>query len=312
MTVATVDPKLNLIANSNRGPSDSIWADCPILDILENPSKGMYFFDDFIMTGNMGPNSAAITGSLGQWMCYADIGAAAIQADGAAEGGVFTLGSDGDNEGVTLSSMVGSFRVTTTSTLALNKKLWFECRLSRSTVSATLIDVFAGLCDKTSASGLAVTAIPISTTIGVLSTTPNVLGFFSKGNAPTEWSFVYQLAGGTAVYPTGLTTLMNSVTGAVLTAGQMVKLGFIFDPDAYPKQISVASTGQTLGQTKKPLLTVFVNGVPAAAFLTDTNVQGTAFPTGFMGPCLAIMNDAGSSPGTFSVDWIRVAQLANT
>lgn len=312
MAVKSVLYEGNLAVSSRRGPSKIIWGDCPVPLLLEDPGEGMYFFDDFIMAGNMGPNAAAITGSLGQWMCYADIGAAAIQADGALEGGVLTLGSDGDNEGVTLSSMAGSFRTTTTSTLALNQKLWFEARIARSVVTATKIDAFVGLCDKTSASGLAVTAVPISTTIDVLSTVPNLLGFFSKGSVANEWSFAYQLAAGTAVFPTNLTTLMNTVTGAVLTANQFVKLGFLFDPNAAPVVISSASTGQTAGQIARPLIKIFVNGLPAAAFLTTTNVQGTAFPTGFMSPCVAVMNDAGSSPGTISIDWIRAAQIANS
>jgi hypothetical protein len=213
---------------------------------------------------------------------------------------------------VTLSSTTGSFRITTTSTLALNQKLWFEARLSRSVITATKIDAFVGLCDHTTSSGLAVTAIPITTTIDALSTTPNFIGFFSKGSVGTEWSFAYNLAGGTVVLPTNLTTLMASVAGAVMTAGQMVKLGFLFDPNAAPLTISSASTGQTVGQTVKPLITIFVNGLPAAAFLTSVNVQGTAFPTGFMGPTIAVMNDAGSSPGTISIDWIRVCQLASS
>lgn len=298
--------------NTQRGPSPSIWGDCPVLDFLEDPSKGMYFFDDFLMAGNMGPNTAAITGSLGAWTCYADIGAAAIQADGQLEGGVLVLGSDGDNEGVTLSSTAGAFRITTTSTLALNQKLWFEARIARSTITATKIDAFVGLCDHTTSSGLAVGSIPITTTIDTLSTTPNLLGFFSKGSVGSEWSAAYNLAGGTVVLPTNLTTLMATVAGAALTAAQFVKLGMVFDPNAQPVLISSASTGQTAGLTFRPLIKFFVNGVPAAAFLTSTNVQGTAFPTGFMGPCIQVMNDAGSSPGTISIDWIRVAQAGNS
>jgi hypothetical protein len=301
-------------ADATRGPSPAIWAKAPLAAVMEDPSLGMYFFDDFIMTGNMGPNTAAITGSMGQWTCYADIGAAAIQADGQLEGGVIVLGSDGDNEGVTLSSTASSYRITTTSTLALNQPLWFEARLARSVVTATLIDCFVGLCDHTTSSGLAVGGIPITTTIDTLSTTPNFIGFFSKGSVANEWSFAYNLAGGTVVLPTNLTTLMNSVIGAVLTANQQVKLGFVFDPTAGNPAalITLASTGQTVGVLARPLIKIYVNGLPAAAFLTSTNVQGTAFPTGFMGPTIAVMNDAGSSPGTIKVDWIRVLQLANS
>lgn len=310
MSVNTIEVKANLVASTSRGPSAAIWADCPVHDIIENPGLGMYVFDDFLVAGNA-VMSSAYKNSIGAWQVYGDAGATFV--DGIAEGGVVTFGSDGDNEGLTLSSAAGSFRITTTATLALNGKLWFEARVNRSTLTATKGDFFIGLCDNLLSSGIPAAAIPISTTDNVLSTVPNLIGFHSKGNGSTEWNFVYQLAGGTAVYPTGLTTLMNTITGAVLaSATQFVKLGFLFDPAAYTKQISSASTGQTAGNLAKPLITVFVNGLPAPAFLTSTNVQGTAFPTGFMSPVMAVMNQTGTVPPTMSVDWIRVAQNANS
>lgn len=309
----SVDYKNGLVVDTARGPSKVIWADCPVLDFIEDPSKGMYIFDDFGITGGW-LTTATAGGTTGQWAAYGSTGA--VQGDAEKEGSVITIGSDGANESATIASLAGSFRITTTSTLALNRKLWFEARVARSSITTVTGDVFVGLADKLTTSGLMVNTIPISTTDDTLSTQPNLIGFMSNQTTavrggPTEWSFVYQLAAGTAVFPTNLTTLMNTVLGAVATAGQYVKLGFLFDPNALPQQIVTASTGQTAGQVVKPLIKIFVNGLVCAVFLTSVNVQGTSFPTGFMGPVMSIMNGSGT-PGTLNIDWIRAAQVGNT
>lgn len=312
MAVQTNVIKGNLSASTSRGPSYSIWADMPIAAIQQDPSLGMYVFDDFLIAGGwLSTNTAG--GSMGAWASYGSTGS--LQTDGALEGGVLSLGSDGDQESATIASLAGAFRITTTSTLALNQRLAFEARVAVGTIATTKMDMFVGLADKLTSSNIMVNTIPISTTDDALSTVPNLIGFHKKSGASTEINFVYQLAGGTAVYPTGLTTLMNSITGALLVAqsGQtgFVKLGFLFDPNAAPVLITSASTGQTAGVLARPLIRVFVNGLPAAAFLTSVNVQGAAFPTGFMGPVFSVMQTAtGANQGL--IDWIRVCQEANS
>lgn len=311
MSVKTVNPLGNLAASSTRGPSQAIWGSCPRLAILEDPSIGQYFFDDFNATGgNTSAASGAYAGGWGHYNAYIYQGGTIT--DGQLEGGVISLQADGDNEGVSIASGTGSFRITTTSTLALNQKLWYEARVACSSVTATKSDCFVGLSSGFLSSGLPQAAWPITTTDDTLADT-NILGFHRKGTAsPTDWSFVFKLTGQTVVYPTNLQTLVTSVTGSAMTASQYVKLGFLFDPNPTPKYISTASTGQTAGTLKQPLITIFVNGLPAAAFLTNTNVQGTAFPTSFMAPSLAIMNQSGSSPGSLLCDWHACSQLANS
>lgn len=311
MSVKNVPMALNLLASSKRGPSDVIWKDCPVLDFIEDPGKGMCFFDDFLVAGS-GPSATggAIAQANGQWSTYLYQGATVT--DAALEGGVISFGSDGDNEGVAFGSGAGAFRITTTSTLVGNGKLWFEARIAKASIAATKADCVVGLFDSFLSSGLPQAGYPISTTDNTLGATMNFLGFHLKGNGPTEVNFAYQLSGTATVYPTGMTTLMNTCTSAVLAAAQYIKLGFLFDPKALPKTISTASTGQTVGQLYAPLIRVFVNGQEAPAFLTSTNVYGTSFPTGFMSPGFAIMNQTGSSPTTMQMDWIRCAQIANS
>lgn len=311
MAVATIDVEQNLAANTNRGPSDVIWGDCPWFSLLENPENGMTFWDDFIGAGNFpsAAGGAIAQGISDKWSVYAYTGA--TQVDAQIEGGGITFGADGDNEGVAYGPSAGAFRLVTTSTLALNKKLWYETRISMSSVTATKTEAFFGLFSGFLTSGVPTAAVPITVTDDTLAD-KNLIGFHIKGASPTEVCFVYKLAGQTVQYPTNLQTLMASSGNSVLTAGAYVKLGFLFDPNARPKRISSASTGQTAGDVRAPLIRIFVNGLEVPAFLTSTNLQATTFPTAFMGPGFANMNQTGSSPGTTTVDWVRVAQLANS
>lgn len=310
----TTRPANQLSQNTLRGPSEAVWKGksyCPVRDFIEDPNQGMYFFDDFLVIGS-GPSATggAIAQSNGQWASYVYQGGTVI--DGAKEGGVITIASDGDNEGVAFSSGAGAFRLVTTSTKALNRRLWFEARVSLSTITATKNDAFIGLFDGFLTSGLPTAAWPIQTTDDTLAAAMNAIGFQRKGSVGTDWSFLYQLSGQTTVYPTNLTTLTTTVLGTAMAAADFVKLGFVFDPIAEVKVVGSASTGQTAGTQRRALVRVFVNGLEAAAFLTSDNLGGTAFPTGFMAPGFAIMNQTGSTPGTMSVDWIRVAQEANS
>lgn len=309
MSVQSVGYKANAVANTFRGPSGVIWDDAQIVDVLEDPSKGMYFFDDFIGGMNFGSTSGAVTFNSDNWAGYAYTGCTAV--DAALEGGVMQLTSAGTQTGITFGPAYGSYRLVTTSTLAYNQKLWFEARLSISSISATAADVFVGLIDGFLSSGLPQAAWPLTAASpSLLAANMNLIGFWRKSASPTDWQFVYQLSGGTAVAVTNLTTLVTTALGAALIAGQSVKLGFLFDPNASPALITSAGTGQTVGATKKKLIRIFVNGVELPTFLTSDNLGGAAFPTGFMGPCVSMMGH--TTPPTVNVDWIRCKQNGNS
>lgn len=320
MSVDTIDVLQNTAQNTARGPTPALWGTPATggvkwLDALENPGRGMCFWEDFIGTSNIptAAGGAIAQGFNDNFSVYAYQGATIT--DGAAEGGVITFGSDGDNEGVAFGPTAGAFRLVTTSTLALNPRLVFEARFAPSTITATKGDFFVGLFDGFLSSGLPTAAVPITTTDNTLAT-KNLIGFHIKGNAPTEINFCFCLSGGTVNYPTNMTTLVASTGATALTAGGFVKVGFVFDPMALTKTITSATARQTAGQTKRALIRVFVNGLECPTFLTSDDVQnatsGQAFPTGFMGPGFAVMNQTGSSPPTMSTDWVRCYQDAAT
>jgi hypothetical protein len=317
MVVETIKYAQTLSADTARGPSNSVWRDCP-WDELGGGRLGMRFWDDFIMAGNVDMTSA-VAGQLGQWSLYGYAGGQVNDAQ--KEGGVIKISSNGDNEGLTLLSSAGSFRMVTTSTLALNGKLWFEARIAKSSVATAHISAFVGLMAPTLASGLPAAAQPLTTTDDTVMTAGDTFGFNLAGTTstrggPTEVGTSFALTSGTINYPTNTTALMAATGQTVLAADTYVKLGFIFDPFAYSKQVSSATARQTAGTIRKPIIRFFINGLEAPAFLSSEDVQNAtaaqAFPTAFMCPCISVMNMASQSSDYLAVDWIKVAQIGNS
>lgn len=308
----------NTAASTGRGPSNAIWYDCPWEAMGDDPSVGMRFFDDFLVVGNADMTSA-YANSIGQWSSYGYAGAQLN--DGQKEGGVIKLSSNNDNEGLTLLSSAGSFRFLTTSTLALNRKMWFEARIAKSSVATAHISAFVGLMAPTLSSGLPAAAQPLTTTDDTTMTAGDTFGFNLAGTTstrggPTEVGISFCLASGTINYPTNMTALMAATGNTVLAADTYVKIGWVFDPDALTGTVTSATARQTAGTLRKKLLRVFINGVEAPAFLSSDDIvnatAGQAFPTAFMCPVLSVMNMASVSSDYLAVDWIRVAQLANS
>ncbi len=320
MAVQQAKMRGNLAINTTRGPSGAIWADCPWALYKEDPSQGMTFEDDFTMIGNA-TMSSAYAGSIGQWSTYGYAGAALN--DGQAEGGVIRLSADGDNEGLAMLGSAGSFRFITTSTLANNGKMWFETRIAKSSIATAHLTCFVGLMKPTLASGLPTTAQPLTTTDDIPMTAGDLFGFLLSGTANgttggtmTEVGVTFVLASGTVNYPTNLKTLMASSGNTVLAADAFVKLGWVYDPAALTGLVTSATARQTAGNTRRKLIRFFVNGLEVPTFLSSDDVNnatsGQAFPTAFMCPVIAMMNEASQSSDYMACDWIRVAQAANS
>ncbi len=93
---------------NSRGPSPSIWKDCPIQAYKEDPGKGIYQFDDFknSVVNQEEAGRSAFTGGIGfvygdiNWQAYTEtalIADVALQAD---DDGVLMLDTDGTDDDV--------------------------------------------------------------------------------------------------------------------------------------------------------------------------------------------------------------------
>lgn len=333
MSVKTVGFNLNLALNTERGPSEAIWnvvnpGNAGVADFIQDPRLGMYIFDEFAIGGSPGlyPSTALITGSVGQWGALAPIGGG--MTDGAIVGGGMTLApgslavSSTNQTAAVLFSQTGAYQITANSSgnSALQGRLAFEARVMLSSVTASKRDAFVGLCDQTPQSSAALQCLlPFTVVSGgtanALTSTRNLIGFYAPSSTNTDWGFVFQLASTAAVLVSNMQSLVSQVTGTAIAAATFYKFGFVYDPVAPTQTIVTIANGQTAGNVARAMLTVFVNGIKAAAFLTQTqNILTASFPTGIMGPIMAIVpsssgaNSGSTQSGTMTVDWIRVAQ----
>lgn len=273
-----VQPRKNLSANTDRGPSPSLWSNCPWMAFLQNPQKGIAFHEDFELVGaTSSAASAAVIGSQGRWAVYRYQGSTVVSGD--VTGGAITIGSDDDNEGVALHSNAGAGLIATG-----GGRVWFECRLKHSTITDTKNGVFVGLMEGETPT----TAQPLGTD-GALADF-NMIGWHRLEGDGDEMDFTYKADGQTA--QSILTDGITAVSGAALSADTFVKVGFYFNRK-HP-------TAQRIK--------LFVNGQVATTYVTGTQMDAATFPDDMqLSPVIGIMNATGTSPGTCTVDWIRVA-----
>lgn len=285
--------------NAGRGPSGGIWYDLP--DDIRDPSIGIVDGDDFVSVGDCPGSSggAYISGAANSvpwnnYSIYAYADAALNITDGATQGGAITYGSDGDNEGLALQRMTGSFGLSSS-----YKKLWFECRVKVSTIADTNGNLFIGLMEPVAATA----AIPITTSdvlaaknfVGFLktssataSTGPVVRAVFKKGSGTV---YAADSSGTTAAFDaTNITT--SAFTS--LAATTYVKLGFKFNPS----------------RLNAHKMALYVNGVEQTSFYFSATDMTTNWPTDkLLGFCTGVMNSTGTTPMTATLDWWMAAQL---
>ncbi len=324
MSVKTVN-YVPLGQDTGRLPSAGIWASCPVITSLADfglGPQGWSLWDDFNSIAS--PSAAAAIGTLGQWATWMASGNDVL--DAVEEGGVAKFNATTTAKSTILTSNAGSQRMVGP-TAAFNYcggKFWMEMRIALGSVSASQQGVFFGLCDNTSSQINSSDTTIIATGGNTLTTTKNLIGLFNRTTtSPADFSAVFQPAAGTAVYPTGLTTLVATVTGSSMSAyaasaapkGQgtgFVKLGMVFDPTPQLPSLLVPAThptGQTTGQIAKPVIQFFVNGVPAPAFLNGTIIQAATFPNDCVfSPVFNYINIAGSTAPVY-LDWVRFAGM---
>lgn len=328
MGVKTSQYVPQLSQDTTRGPSQALWYDFVGEDGLQDRGGGISramqeIWDDFSPCPTPASAAAAIT-TYGMWAAWAASGSTFL--DAAEEGGVVKINGTTANKSAILTSNAGSFRFIGASTGydIFPGKFWMEMRIALGSVAASQQGVFFGLADCTGGQINASDTTIIASGANTLTTTKNIIGLFNRTTSgPADFSVVYQPAAGTAVYPTGLTTLVNSVTGANMKAyaagatdaGQgtnFVKIGMKWDRTipAINAPTTCPAT-QTAGNLYQPALTFYVNGQRVSAFIDIGTMQATTFPTNAVfSPVFNYMNEAGSSAPVY-LDWMRFGYAGN-
>jgi len=194
------------IADTSRGSSPSIWADCPWLEIVAGIKDGIALFDDFLN----GPRVAAgAEAAYGSYRGFADTGG--LVADGAEWGGTLNLSSDGDNEGASFRTSVAPFQIDRG-----QGKFWFEARVKSSTITDTKHGIILGLM----ADNVLTAIVPIAAD-GTIADV-DIVGFHRLEGDGDYFDTVYKAGGVTAV--------TVKADAAVIAADTYVKLGMLFNP----------------------------------------------------------------------------------
>lgn len=266
--------------DTGRGPSPAIWADCPVLELLENPGKGFYIYEDF------GRAALLATPTITTQALYA----AGYKAFGSAGGTILPAGIQGgsgliltesdDNEGVNLASIQLPFK------LARDQgDLWFEARLKNNEAADTKNGFFVGLLDQATLSA----TVPIAAN-GTLAD-ENFVGFHRLEGDGDQIDTVYKADTVTQVtVQQDVLSSVNTVAGA-FAADTFIKLGIRY-------------------RAKENELSFYVNNVKLSGTKSLPSAAGTDFPNDVqLGFCLAMLC-ASNDDAITTIDYYRAAQLA--
>jgi hypothetical protein len=224
-------------------PSPSIWADCPIEEIMRNPAKGLYLFEDFLTV----PGATTVKGNL--WYPIIATGCSVNQLKD--NNGVVQLLHDGtDNDIVSLSTgnnVSGITKITS----AMPTKWWYECRFKVNTVTTDDLAIFIGLAEEALS---AQTGIIADTTAALAD--KDILGFYVDDGDGDDLTIVHRKAGGAVVSQTGK---------IALAADTYYQVGMKYEPQH--NHIDVYLNGVKVGDPIDCSLATFPSAQDLALYL---------------------------------------------
>lgn len=220
-------PQYRLSGDTSRGPSPNIWADCPWMEMLHDPTIGWGFFDDFFQAGEGTDTAQTWPGPQGLlYLCHGTAGTTVLPKTGVAGAltGIMELDVDNNDEEVYL-----SFSTTycptfgeISSTAANARKLWFEGRVRFDTVlsGSPALGKFFGL----GASGMNVANAMAADAASVV--VKDFVGFRAVAADGDGMDAVHIKVSGAEVV---VCESAAGPTAQTLTADTWVKLGIHFD-----------------------------------------------------------------------------------
>lgn len=266
-----------------RAPSPVIWNDCPVGEIMNNPAKGNYLFEDF--HGGIQGGTTLVSGQRNGLIAYLesnDVADILVQAD---NDGVVLLQNDGTDADVVAitggDNKAGQFY---SPLEGETKRFWFEARIAVTQIADSHTGIFVGIAQP----GEAKDAGGGMTAGGAAMSDVDFVGFNILSGNGNALEFAYNEAGaGTAQTSSGL---------KVPVAGTFYRLG-----------MKLVVTGNSIEYR------IFIDGVDQGnAYAIDLNAGTDAnWPGGTdMDLLLSVVGESAVSDGDgMKVDWIRVAQL---
>lgn len=277
-----VDFRQNRTMNTDFGPSPDLWADCPVSEFTENPSKGFERYDDFqfapvLVTPTI--TTQALYG--GGYKAFGSASGTLLGKQAEGGGGLEFITGGSDNDGINIQLIQTPLK------MALGKgDLWFEGRASFASIADTVGGWFFGLAET-----MTLTAIVPITAAGAIAD-KNLVGFHRDEADGDNLDVIYKADGVTkvTVKADAVSTTANTHTVAgSLAAATFIKLGMRLR----------ASTG---------VLTFFLNGVALPDTKTLPSAAGTDFPNDvLLAPIFAGVAATGAAQ-TANLSWWRWAQ----
>lgn len=256
-----------------RMPSPKIWADCPILQFLADPAKGIHIFDDFHV---LSCGDTTTVQSAAFWYPFIDSGGSLVLA-ASAEGHLNIDVGATDHDQVTIVSGNLTAGLAKMPTKGERKKFWFEARIQMGVVAGTTNQsAFIGF----AAVGAAADNQMILDTVALQDI--DYLGFFANEADADDLTIVYNRLTATA-------GAAQSDTGEIaLVVDTWYRVGFRLDVDT-------------------DMIHVYLDGVDQGAD-AEIDVSSANFPYGTsLALTLSVKAGAGS-PDNMLVDWVRFAQ----
>lgn len=284
MAVNKVDYAPTKVEDITRNHSASIWKDCRINEIQEDPTIGFYYRDDFVRTSLLAsPTITTQAGYSNGWKAFGSTPGAIVGLFNQGGQGIKATSGTSDNDGISLATIALPFKVARTT-----GKFWWEARLKTDLVTNTRGFV-AGLMDQQT-----LTAIVPITAAGALADV-NFVGFHALETTGTKIGSKYK-ANGVAAVDVKLDCTADTPTTTGLVADTYIKLGMKYEP-SYP--IFGVNSFQ---------FSFFINGYRLPDRVTVSAVDGTDFPNDvLMGLVFGLVNASGAA-NILSVDWVEAAQ----
>lgn len=285
MSVNTGGQSLNLLSNAYRYPSPAIWANCPVDEILADPGRGLYHFDDFTDL----PLAPTLTTQIafGKYKAYAASGCTIgrVSTINSVEimGGALEIGTDTDNDEAAIGDAYASYRLS--GDKDTSGKLWFECCYAQNSIATNLASTFLGLGEVDAFTFGA--NVPMNSG-DAIDNSGSMIGFQIKED-------------GLGTIDTVVSDRATSFTdigddeGGTLAANTFRKLGFVYDPFA---------------ADPAKMITFYANNLVLATEISKTTLQAyTNLDANCLGLMWAVAADSAGTSFKGWLKWWRIAQL---
>lgn len=263
-------------SNSTANYSGTIWGDCPVTSLRDKQATGPqgFIWEKHFNTAPITPPTTE--GNYGDMTFFSSTGGTAVP-DTTEVGGGLAIGSDGDNEGASMRTLIAPIKINLS-----NGDFWAEWRMLTSTIADTKHGIFAGFTADTAFSAI----VPIAAA-GTLADI-NLVGFHRLESDGDYMDAVYKAD--------GVTQVTVQADAAVLVASTYTNLGLKF--------VSQRNIGRGAGY-----LYWYKDGVVVASKLIPSAL-GSDFPNDVnLGFAFAVLNATATAPGTSTIKNVRVAQL---